>query len=127
MSAMPSSVATIRRRICQREKCPHTLDFADPCAACPAGHWGRYEIRGCEQVVRPGSASPPPPKPESWPLLLRPMKLLAAPEDRGLGDIVERTVGPIGGDAFKAWHQTLFGRSCGCVERREAWNVRYPL
>lgn len=62
-----------------------------------------------------------------WPWILVPLKLLAQPEDRGLGDIVARTIGPIGGDAYKAWYLTIFGKSCGCDERQESLNTIFPL
>lgn len=62
-----------------------------------------------------------------WPWMILPVKLLAVPEDRGIGDIIARTIGPIGGDAFKRWHLTIFGKSCGCKERQEDWNIRFPL
>lgn len=58
---------------------------------------------------------------------LNPMKRLAREGDKGLGDIVERNIGKIGGDIFKKWFQKLFGRSCGCQERKEEWNLQYPL
>lgn len=59
--------------------------------------------------------------------LLSPLKLLAKEGDRGLGDIVARKIGPIGGDAFKEWYKKIFGKSCGCSERQEDWNLQYPL
>lgn len=62
-----------------------------------------------------------------WPMLLRPLKLLAKEGDKGLGDIVERTVGPIGGDAYKIWYERIFGKPCGCSERRDSLNLDYPL
>ena len=55
------------------------------------------------------------------------MKAMAQDGDRGLGDIVERAVGPIGGSLFKAWFLRTFGKSCGCKERQEEWNALYPL
>ena len=42
-------------------------------------------------------------------------------------DIVARVVGPIGGDVFKAWHLAMFGKECGCGDRQEALNARYPI
>lgn len=71
--------------------------------------------------LKKGTAGP------AWPLILMPLKLLAKEEDRGLGDIVARTVGPIGGEAWKKWHLRVFGRPCGCKERQEDWNLMYPL
>lgn len=71
--------------------------------------------------------SPKPIPPQKWPKVLLPLKLLAVPEDCGLGDIIARTIGPIGGEAFKEWYKAIFGRPCGCDVRQEAWNQRYPL
>jgi len=64
---------------------------------------------------------------KDWPLLIRPMKLLAKPDDKGLGDIVERTIGPVGGDAYKLWYKATFGKTCGCTKRKDNLNERYPL
>lgn len=70
---------------------------------------------------------PDSPLKQEWPVVLLPLKLLARQGDRGAGDIIARTIGPIGGDAFKAWYKTLFGRDCGCGNRQEILNVRWPL
>ena len=66
-------------------------------------------------------------KQQDWPLILSPLKLLSQPEDKGLGDIIARTIGPVGGDAFKKWYKLTFGKECGCDVRQESWNIRYPL
>ena len=63
----------------------------------------------------------------SWPLALAPLKLLAKPGERGLGDIIARLIGPIGGDAYKAWYQKTFGHACGCADRQAGLNARFPL
>ena len=78
--------------------------------------------RGAGTVSGPVIVTPAP-----WPKILLPLKLLAQPGDRGLGDIIERVIGPIGGEAFKAWHLKVFGRPCGCAARRDAWNAKYHL
>lgn len=87
-----------------------------------------YTIDGVPQPLAP-TAKFNPRRKESrdWPLALKSLKLLAQPGDRGLGDIITRTIGPLGGDAFKTWHLKIFGRSCGCDVRQESWNARYPL
>ena len=64
---------------------------------------------------------------DQWPLSIKAMALLAKAEDRGIGDVIARIVGPIGGDIFKSWHLKTFGKSCGCLERQESFNQRYPL
>lgn len=66
-------------------------------------------------------------KSPNWPVLLLPLKLLAKEEDKGLGDIVARVIGPIGGDAYKVWFERIFGKPCGCQERQESLNIEFPL
>lgn len=80
----------------------------------------RYEIR-------PPVASHHIPVAQKWPILLLPLKAMAQEGDRGAGDIIERTVGPLGGDAFQKWYKLIFGKDCGCNVRKEYWNIRYPL
>jgi hypothetical protein len=50
----PPEVAQIHREICEREECRYRkkLNYDDPCAACPNGHWGRYEIAACDDPKR---------------------------------------------------------------------------
>lgn len=55
------------------------------------------------------------------------LKLMAKEGDHGIGDIIQRVIGPIGGDAFKKWYKRIFGKDCGCSERQEEWNLSYPL
>lgn len=76
-------------------------------------------------VVAP-ERSPAVPR-DSWPIWAKGMALLAHDGDTGLGDIIARTIGPVGGDAFKAWYQKVFNRPCGCAERQESLNAQYPL
>ena len=51
---MPDAVVQVRREICAGANCPHQrkLNFRDPCAECPAGHWGIYSAQGCEHLFR---------------------------------------------------------------------------
>ncbi len=60
-------------------------------------------------------------------MILMPMKALAVEGDKGLGDIIARVIGPIGGDAVKEWWPTIFGTSCKCSIRQSEWNDRFPL
>lgn len=62
-----------------------------------------------------------------WPFFLAPMRLLATQADRGLGDVVGRIIGPLGGTAFETWHLKTFGKPCSCGDRRATLNARYPL
>ena len=64
---------------------------------------------------------------KDWPTILLPLKNLAKPGDKGAGDIIARIIGPIGGDAFKKWYKTLFGKDCGCWHRQDVLNARWPL
>lgn len=65
--------------------------------------------------------------PEPWPPLLLQLKRFAKEGDRGAGDIIARTIGPIGGEAFKRWYKLMFGKDCGCGRRQDALNQRWPL
>lgn len=75
--------------------------------------------------------SDPPPKrgvrSPKWPFVLEPLKLLAKDGDKGLGDIVERVIGKVGGEEYKKWYAKIFGRPCSCNERRDSLNADYPL
>jgi hypothetical protein len=62
-----------------------------------------------------------------WPLPVQPLKLLAKAGDTGLGDIVEREIGPINSDVFKTWFQSVFQRQCKCTWNKSEINRKYPL
>ena len=82
-------------------------------------------------VVLPVMAAPPKPvapaPKDKWPAWVNKVALLSKPGDKGIGDVIARTVGPIGGDAYKAWFQKVTGRPCGCSERQKTLNEIYPL
>jgi hypothetical protein len=61
------------------------------------------------------------------PLWAKGLKLLATPEDKGIGDVAARVIGGEKSAAFKAWYKKTFGKSCGCSGRQADWNRRYPL
>lgn len=60
-----------------------------------------------------------------WPAWAQGVALLRAPEDRGVGDTVERWASKFGGAQFKAMSRAV-GLPCRCADRREAWNRSYP-
>ena len=60
-----------------------------------------------------------------WPLWAIALKALAIPEDKGAGDTIARVIGPIGGDAFKAWRKSI-GKPCKCPDRQEKLNRLFP-
>lgn len=64
--------------------------------------------------------------PPTWPIWAMALTFFKADSDTGLGDTLARIVGPIGGDAYKAWYLETFGRPCGCEARQEDLNLRYP-
>jgi len=68
------------------------------------------------------------PKPaKEWPVPIKALKIFSRKEDRGIGDTIARVVGPIGGEAYKRWHLREFGKPCGCSERQQRLNQKYPL
>lgn len=54
MITKPESLARVHREICEQAGCRwlDRVDYLDPCAACPAGHWPRYVRKGCENGPR---------------------------------------------------------------------------
>ena len=63
----------------------------------------------------------------SWPLIARTLARLAMPEDKGLGDVVQRYAAKFGGEEFKSLYRKLMGHNCGCKDRQTKLNARYPL
>ena len=63
---------------------------------------------------------------DQWPAWAAAVAALAKAEDRGVGDTIGRTVGPVGGDVFKKWFRRMTGASCGCDARQRRFNDLYP-
>lgn len=64
---------------------------------------------------------------DQWPLAFQKLASLAQPGDIGLGDIVERQIRALGGDYFKKLWKRATGKDCGCDQRKQYLNDRYPL
>ena len=64
---------------------------------------------------------------EQWPGWAKLIALASNSQDKGVGDTVARTIGPIGGEQFKAWYLKITGHSCGCSERQYLLNQLYPF
>lgn len=57
--------------------------------------------------------------------LLKWVAAFRTPEDRGIGDTVERLLAKAGGRAIKKWLERV-GVSCGCRDRQAWLNEKYP-
>lgn len=59
--AKPQSVIRLHYSLCQRASCPHIkrLDYTDPCASCPAGHFGPYIICDALNPIPPAKPHKP--------------------------------------------------------------------
>jgi hypothetical protein len=86
--------------------------------ACPFGVTAETAA-----AVVAAAIGPRPPAP--WPAWVNAVAQFRKPPDKGVGDTIARYFG-VAGDAFKTWFKITFGRSCGCVERQETLNFRYP-
>ena len=53
------------------------------------------------------------------------IKKLSKPEDIGLGATVKRIASKVGGERFKLLASKI-GIPCGCTEREDEWNRKYP-
>jgi hypothetical protein len=47
------------------------------------------------------------------------------PEDKGVGDTVQRIAARFGGERFKKFAVKV-GMPCGCTDRQREWNELYP-
>ncbi len=81
--------------------------------------------RGLQKKFGPTSIQPIPRK--DWPLWLKALAMIAKPEDKGIGDVVARTIGAENSEAFKKWFKATTGKDCGCTGRQRRWNIEYPL
>jgi len=63
---------------------------------------------------------------DEWPVWAKALALVSTDADKGIGDTVARAIGPKCSAAFKSWHMTVFGKSCGCKARQSEWNQLYP-
>ncbi len=64
---------------------------------------------------------------DQWPMWAKALANRAMLEDKGIGDVVARTIGPEASGAFKAFYEMTFGKPCGCNGRQNLWNQKYPL
>jgi|GEM_PF-3725823 len=68
---------------------------------------------------------PPSPSASKWPLIIRGIARRKKPDDRGVGDTIERLLSKMGGDQF-AWLMDKLGIDCGCGDRQASLNAWYP-
>jgi hypothetical protein len=64
---------------------------------------------------------------DQWPTWAKAIAQFAKPEDKGIGDVVARTIGNENSEAFKKWFKATTGKDCGCTGRQRRWNLEYPL
>ncbi len=62
-----------------------------------------------------------------WPIWAKALAKLSTLEDKGIGDVVARTIGDERSAKFKAWYLATFGKPCGCNGRQRDLNIKYPL
>ena len=60
-----------------------------------------------------------------WPLWAKTIATLRSPEDKGVGDTVERVIGSDNSEALKKFYLKTFRRVCGCDGRKSEWNMKY--
>lgn len=64
---------------------------------------------------------------EQWPIWCKGLSLLKTDADRGIGDVIERIIGPVNSAKFKEWYKITFGKSCGCTVRQKRFNEEFPF
>ena len=79
------------------------------------------------ETITPLTISIPTPIPRKhWPDWAKALADDAHDDDRGVGDTVERRIGPAASMAFKSWYKAIFGAECKCERRKAEWNALYP-
>jgi hypothetical protein len=61
-----------------------------------------------------------------WPRCVKAVATLARPQDKGIGDTVQRITAKFGGEAFKRAYRRIMAEDCGCTTRQTRMNNRYP-
>lgn len=81
----------------------------------------------CPRCKKPTTLSgiPSPQKIEKTPRWVRIVRRLRIPSDIGIGDTLQRQFAKYGGERFKEW-ATKLGIDCGCTERQNHYNKKYP-
>lgn len=64
--------------------------------------------------------------PYTLPYFLKPIITQKIDSDKGIGDTVERLIHKTGLDSLSKTYEKLTGRNCGCNNRKEWLNNRYP-
>ena len=95
------------------------------CEQCQRKFYTNLAITKC-----PNCALGRPPRPITERVTSKPkwidlVSYFRLPEDKGVGDTVQRYAAMLGGEQFKAWAKKL-GMPCGCTTRQAEWNARYP-
>ena len=80
----------------------------------------KYKGGRIAQVIKPLPYS-------EWPVWAKALRFMAKRTDKGIGDVIRRTIGEENSDKFKAWFKKTTGKDCGCAGRQSKWNLMYPL
>ena len=67
-----------------------------------------------------------PNKPAKWPKWALAVSKLKKECEMGVGDTVERIIGPTASAMYQNWYKSLFKKPCGCGGRKTRWNKLYP-
>lgn len=80
----------------------------------------------CKELIVCGDLSEPQPtQPKKDPKWVSLVRLLRIPSDTGIGDTLQRQFAKLGGEQFKEWAAKL-GIDCGCTQKQDYYNKKYP-
>ena len=105
-------------------RCEHNTDRA----------WHEKQVQVMLTVgappIRPSIAPQTPvaaiPRAE-WPMWAKGLAVLAKPEDKGIGDTVERLAKVAGAKSLVEFAKDKGLPDCGCADRKARWNQQYPM
>jgi hypothetical protein len=77
-------------------------------------------------VIEPGKPRVAHLELSEWPIWARVISKFRRQGNVGVGDTVVHLIGDERSKRFQTWFKRKVGRTCGCAERQQWLNLRYP-
>ncbi len=120
--------ASVKMQFLVSETIHYVVEAGDGAAAISERKQGKGEAKPENNSYRASVWGDDRPVPrDQWPIWAKVVAKKSTPEDKGVGDVIARTIGPEASGAFKAFYEWTFGKPCGCTGRQKLWNIKYPL
>jgi hypothetical protein len=114
--------------------CGHPVSPVAGCSICRVAEecadyrdsWDLPPKAGLTKLCSEPAETAPQQTEADWPFLVRQAAKFKRDGDRGLGDTVARNLHKLGASAMQKVYKAAFGKDCGCGDRQERLNTKYP-